>query len=398
MSGLYIHIPFCASRCIYCDFYSTTLRGRSRSYVDALLHELDERWDSFSSSRPDASTSSHLDDLTSSHPNVLTTFPLRTIYLGGGTPSQLSDTEMQRLFDGIGQRLDLTSVEEVTVEMNPDDVIGYHLPAAVNRVSLGVQTMVDEELRLINRRHDAQTVREAVAHLRQSGISNISLDLIYGLPSQTMESWRYSVEEILKLHPEHISAYNLQVEEETRLNTLVQRGELTVTDDETCIAMNNYLRQRLKEAGYEQYEISNYALPGYHSRHNSSYWECTPYLGLGPGAHSYDGKRRRSWNAPRVLDYMRGHRIEEHEELTDTDLYNERVMLGLRTRRGVNLALFPAEMQPTLQDLSRRGLIEVQPAQQDATQQGLIEIQQTHVRLTAQGLPLADEVIRELFL
>lgn len=367
MSGLYIHIPFCASRCIYCDFYSTTLRGRSHAYVDALLHELDERWPSF--------TSSHLHTLTPSH--------LRTIYLGGGTPSQLTDVEMQRLLDGIDQRCDTSHVEEVTIEMNPDDVADYHLPRQVNRVSLGVQTMVDVELRLINRRHDAQTVRDAVAHLRQQGIRNISLDLIYGLPSQTMESWQYSIEEVLRLHPEHISAYNLQVEEGTRLNTLLRKGQLTVADDETCIAMNEYLRQRLQEAGYQQYEISNYALPGYHSRHNSSYWDGTPYLGLGPGAHSYDGHRLRTWNAPRVMDYLRGLRHEDHEQLTDTDLYNERVMLGLRTHQGVPLSLFPISQQSLLNDLLSRSLLETY---------------QDHVRLSPQGLPLADEVIRELFI
>lgn len=383
MSGLYIHIPFCASRCIYCDFYSTTLRGRSHTYVDALLHELDERWFSFTSSHLHTFTHSHFNSFTSSHLHTLTPSHLTTLYLGGGTPSQLTDSEMQRLLDGIDQRCDTRHVEEVTIEMNPDDVADYLLPHQVNRVSLGVQTMVDAELQLINRRHDAQTVRDAVAHLRQQGIRNISLDLIYGLPSQTMESWQYSIEEILRLRPEHISAYNLQVEEGTRLNTLLRKGELTVADDETCIAMNEYLRQRLHEAGYHQYEISNYALPGYHSRHNSSYWDGTPYLGLGPGAHSYDGLRLRTWNAPRVMDYLRGLRHEDHEQLTDTDLYNERVMLGLRTRQGVPLSLFPDSQHAQLDNMISRSLL---------------EICQDHVRLSSQGLPLADEIIRELFI
>ena len=244
---------------------------------------------------------------------------------------------------------------------------------------MGVQSMVDDELKLLHRRHDAQQVRTAVETLRNQGISNLSLDLMYGLPRQTRESWAYSIDELLKLRPEHISAYNLSVEEGTRLHKLVERGELTPASDELCLAMAALLRSKLHEAGYEQYEISNYCLPGYYSRHNSSYWDQTPYLGLGPGAHSYDGHRLRSWNEPRLQHYLQGERQEEHEELTDTDLYNERLMLGLRTRWGTPLS--PLMDPHTLDALLAENLI----AQHD-----------DRICLTEAGLALGDEVVRRL--
>ena len=313
MAGIYIHIPFCATRCIYCDFYSTTLRNKGDEYVKALAKEMDERKE------------------------FLRDEPLQTIYLGGGTPSQLGDACIRQILNAIAERYDLSQVTEITMEANPDDIREGQDWGRVNRISMGVQSMVDDELRLLHRRHDAAQVCKAVKILRDAGIENISLDLMYGLPTQTLESWEYSIDELLKLRPQHISAYNLSVEEGTKLNTLVEKGELTVCDDETCLDMAALLRDKLRAAGYEQYEISNYALPGYHSRHNSSYWVQTPYLGLGPGAHSYDGQRQRTWNAPRVMEYLQGKRTEEKEILTDIDLYNERVMLGLRTQQGVKL-------------------------------------------------------------
>ena len=357
MAGIYIHIPFCATRCIYCDFYSTTLRHKGPQYVEALTQEMEERRD-------------FLGDAT-----------LRTVYLGGGTPSQLGDACIRKLFSALGQHFDLRQVEEITLEANPDDISEGQDWGPVSRISMGVQSMVDNELRLLNRRHDAAQVRRAVETLRHQGIRNISLDLMYGLPTQTMESWAYSIDELLKLRPEHISAYNLSVEEGTRLHKMVKRGELTPADDELCLQMAALLRQRLHEAGYEQYEISNYCLPGMHSRHNSSYWDQTPYLGLGPGAHSYDGRRLRTWNEPRIQHYLNGERLEGQEQLTDTDLYNERVMLGLRTRWGV-------PRLPMMDDTTLNALLS----------EGLIMAKDDRIRLTEAGLALGDEVIRRLMI
>ena len=402
MAGIYIHIPFCATRCIYCDFYSTTLRNKGPQYVEALVREMDERKDFLRES-------------------------VRTIYFGGGTPSQLGPAHIATLLRALSSRFDISHCEEITLEANPEDFIDgtWPLPPhsphvqygampsrpssspsqpsspapsspyaggleGVNRLSLGVQSLVDSELRLLHRRHNAAHVREAVHLLRDAGITNLSLDLMYGLPTQTLASWEYSIDEVLKLHPQHISAYNLSVEPGTRLHTLVQKGELTPCDDDTCLQMAALLRTKLKAAGFEQYEISNYALPGFHSRHNSSYWEPTPYLGLGPGAHSYDGHNRRSWNAPDVSSYLKGIRIEESETLTDLDLYNERVMLGLRTAHGIDLH----DLEYSLPKSSSLTTLHTTIA--SLLDRNLLQLHNNRLSLTPSGLSLADEVIREL--
>lgn len=375
MSGLYIHIPFCASRCIYCDFYSTTQPEKSHGYVDALLKEFEQRINFI--------------------PN---TEPLSTIYIGGGTPSQLPVTELKRLINSIlaiardkGLRLDL---QEITIEVNPEDVstswakelgcLNTNLISQLNknvlRVSMGVQSMIDSELQILKRRHSRHGVELAVRRLRTQGqISNMSVDLIYGLPEQTIITWKLSIKRLLHLNPEHISAYCLSVENGTFLQKMVKAGNLSPADDELCIEMADVLREKLREAGYEQYEISNYSKPGYQSKHNSSYWDGTAYLGLGPGAHSYDGKRHRVWNEPNLEDYLKGIRKEDGETLTDKDLYNEKVMLGLRTSKGIDAELISNRQLP----IHLRHYIEKKG---------------NNVKLTEAGLALADEVIRELMM
>jgi len=380
MAGIYIHVPFCATRCIYCDFYSTTLRNKGPQYVEALVREMEERKDFLHE-------------------------PVRTIYLGGGTPSQLGPECIRAILVELAKHFDLSQCEEITMEANPEDFVnglwtfpdgqllpGDPLPHSINRISMGVQSMVDSELRLLHRRHDAAHVREAVKRLREANIDNLSLDLMYGLPTQTLASWEYSINELLKLEPKHISAYNLSVEEGTRLSRLVEKGELTPCDDDTCLEMAALLRRKLKSAGFEQYEISNYAKPGYYSRHNSSYWVQTPYLGLGPGAHSYDGAKRRSWNVPDVESYLNGKREEGAESLSELDIYNEHVMLGLRTASGVSMRYFEntgihdaaiSSLKKTIESLQSRGLV---------------HINENRLSLTEAGLALGDEVIRELMI
>lgn len=391
VSGIYIHIPFCVSRCIYCDFYSTTLRNKAPQYVEALIREMDER-------------------------KAFLHTPVRTIYFGGGTPSQLGPANIATLLRALSSYFDLSHCEEITLEANPEDFIDgtWPLPSpsqpslaapsspyageleGVSRLSLGVQSLVDSELRLLHRRHNAAHVREAVHLLRNAGITNLSLDLMYGLPTQTLASWEYSIDEVLKLRPQHISAYNLSVEPGTRLYTLVQKGELTPCDDETCLQMAALLRTKLNAAGFEQYEISNYALPGFHSRHNSSYWEPTPYLGLGPGAHSYDGHNRRSWNPPDITSYLKGIRVEESETLSDLDLYNERVMLGLRTAQGLDLNILETAFPKSSTKTSTFNTL--QATIDSLVHHKLLQLQHNRISLTTSGLSLADEVIRELMI
>lgn len=355
MSGIYIHIPFCASRCIYCDFYSTTLRGKAHEYVDALLKEYNERSDFLPGGEP-----------------------LRTIYVGGGTPSQLPADELKRLIENIYR----DSVEEVTIEANPEDVTQDWIDTLKDiphlRISMGVQSLNDEELHMLNRRHDSKKPGLAVAMLRNAGVKNISLDLMYGLPTQSLDTWESSIDGIIALNPEHVSAYCLSIEEGTRMERLVEEGKLIPASDEMCLQMAELLRNKLRNAGYAQYEISNYAKPGYESRHNSSYWDATPYIGLGPGAHSYDGAKFRCWNEPHLLEYLNGNRIEGSETLTDEDIYNEKIMLGLRTSKGIDASLVETEKSHKQID------------------KGLVTIKNNHLVLTEAGLALADEVIRDL--
>lgn len=362
MSGIYIHIPFCKSRCIYCDFYSTTLSGNRILYVDNLIDEAIER-------------KSFLDAKN----------PVKTIYIGGGTPSQLPVSEITRLAETLNKSFTLDHLEEFTLEVNPEDVTAEFvaaLPGQINRVSMGVQSFIDAELQTINRRHNSQKPAEAVRLLREKGISNISIDLMYGLPGQTLSSFGESIDHAIALDVPHISAYNLSVEEGTRLAKLIDEGELSVADDELCLAMAALLRQKLTEAGYVQYEISNFAKPGFESKHNSSYWTGEPYLGLGPGAHSYDGHHLRCWNDHDLHSYLNGNRKWDSETLTDTDIHNERIMLGLRTRQGFSRTslLLPLD-EDVVRSLKNRDLIKEQ---------------NLRISLTQKGLALADEVIREL--
>jgi len=320
MAGVYVHIPFCASRCSYCDFFSTLqLKDAGEDYVEAVVAEAAMRCDELRGEQ------------------------LRTLYLGGGTPSQLPLPLLERLVVGLKNVLVLESVEEFTIEANPDDVTAQWCaalrPLGVNRVSMGVQSFEDDILRDIGRRHNARQVGEAMENLHGAGITNVSIDLIYGLPGQTLESWTRTVEQAIVLNPKHISAYGLTYEEGTRLWHQRERGEVIEVPEENCIEMYEVLVKLLQSAGFEHYEISNFALPGYHSRHNSSYWDETPYLGLGAAAHSYDGNIRRS-NPCDLCEYISrigsGKTACEQEEMTRWERYDERVMLGLRTAAGVD--------------------------------------------------------------
>ena len=374
MAGVYVHIPFCASRCSYCDFFSTLrLAEAGAEYVEALVAEARLRR------------------------GELRGAAVKTLYLGGGTPSQLPVELLERLVEGLSGVIDLTSLEEFTVEANPDDVTPAWCAAlprlGVNRVSMGVQSFQDDILRLVGRRHTAAQAVEAVANLRQAGIDNISIDLIFGLPGQTLPSWTDSVRRAIALHPQHISAYGLTYEEGTRLWHQRERGEVLEVPEEQCLEMYRILVDELQAAGYEHYEISNFALPGYYSRHNSSYWDDTPYLGLGTAAHSYDGASRR-YNPHDLRQYidriMAGEMACEQEELTRHERYDERVMLGLRTARGVDAH----RLRQDFGDEAWRYFIH--EAEKHITAGHLRVTNDGHYVLSRDGIMLSDAVIRDL--
>ena len=332
MAGIYIHIPFCKTRCKYCDFFSTTHLEKRSQYVDALLAEMKDR---VAIAHSEASNS----------PQGVQ-YPISTIYIGGGTPSTLEVEQLKRLGEEVmrlagdeakGER------REITLEANPGDITLEKATAwraiGINRLSMGIQSFDDDLLRLIGRRHTAEQARKAVAIAQAAGFDNISIDLMYALPSQTMEQWQRDVAEALQLGVQHISTYGLIYEEGTVLTALLERGHITPVDEDTEIQMYDYLVEQLTANGFEHYEVSNFALPNRRSKHNSNYWNDTPYIGLGAGAHSYDGTVR-SWNISDVDAYieqaMAHHLQPEQEILTEEQRHTERVMLGLRTNQGIS--------------------------------------------------------------
>ena len=373
MAGLYIHIPFCASRCIYCGFYSTTRLDLRQQYVDALIRELVE-----------VGMSKMLKDDS-----------ISTVYLGGGTPSQLTIPQLHQLFDAIYIYNKVESGAEVTIEMNPDDVSVPYADTlrqlGINRVSMGAQTFDDERLRWLNRRHTVAQVGQAVTILRAAGIRNISIDLMYGFPDETIDDFVRDIDEAIKLDVEHISAYCLMIEEGTELYRRYGDKRVREYDDskeETERKMYELLIDKLTAAGYEHYEISNFARPGFRSRHNSSYWTGVPYIGLGAAAHSFDG-HLRSWNVSDIQQYIaavnRDERLNEEEVLSATDFYNERVMLGLRTCEGVDLS--------ALSDDERNYCIqEAQPFLSD----DILLLTDNRLVLTRKGLFVSDYVMSSL--
>ena len=377
MAGIYIHIPFCRSRCIYCGFYSTTALDLRQRYVDDLCREMEIRG----------------------------TLPISTIYLGGGTPSQLTIEQLRQLFIYINKVYPLTSETEVTIEVNPDDVTEEYasqlsqLP--INRVSMGVQTFNDQRLQFLYRRHTASQAINAVSILRAAGIRNLSIDLMYGFPGETLSDWEADIEAALALNVEHISAYCLMIEEGTPLHRMMKQhnGDCPqCVDEETERSMYDTLIDRLTAAGYEHYEISNFAKKGFRSRHNSSYWNGTPYIGLGAAAHSYD-IRSRSWNVADINAYIegieQGERRFEEELLDDDTRYNDAVTVGLRTCEGIDLDALSKKYKDYCIKNARRYLDD-----------GLLELTTTNhdglpchrLRLTRRGLFVSDMVMSDLMM
>lgn len=317
-SSLYIHIPFCKKLCGYCDFFKTISLAKKSEVLARIAEEMRER------------------------APMLADTSLKTIYFGGGTPTVCTPEELGCLLRTAEAIFDCSQVEEVTVEANPDDLTDEYLAGlrkvGVNRLSIGIQSFRNEDLQMMNRRHNASQAIEAVQRARKAGFENISIDLIYGLPTATLEEWRDNVSQAIALGVEHISAYHLTIEE----NTLFGKKGVTTAPEELSDKEYEALCEMLHKAGYEHYEISNFALPTRRSRHNSAYWRGTPYLGLGPGAHSFDGKSTRSWNPASLKTYLEG-APAECENLSYTERYEEVVMVSLRTVEGVDLVALEAQ-------------------------------------------------------
>ena len=373
MTGLYIHIPFCASRCVYCGFYSTTLPALRDAYVDALCQELTLRAEELPADEA-----------------------ITTIYLGGGTPSQLTTDQLDRLFSYI-YKVYRPQPVEVTMEYNPDDITpafaDWIAQSPIDRISMGAQTFSDDRLRLLRRRHTAAEVRRATTLLRQAGICNISIDLMFGFPGETLADWEQDIDEALRLGVEHISAYSLMYEEGTTLHRWLSEGRIQEIDDDLSLRMYDCLVDRLTAAGYRHYEISNFALPQRESRHNSSYWRDVPYMGLGASAHSFDG-RQRSWNVADIETYIaaigRGERPCTVEALDPDTHYEDVVLTSLRTAEGIDLGKIQRDFG------SQRLDFLLAAADQDL-RQGYLVREDDHLRLTRRGIYLSDGITARLF-
>ncbi|MBQ9585308.1 MAG: radical SAM family heme chaperone HemW [Muribaculaceae bacterium] len=372
MAGLYIHIPYCKSKCTYCDFYSTPQVETMEQYVHSLLCEARLR------------------------KNEIDSEQVSTLYIGGGTPSVMPTSMLTTLITGLDKVFGLKNVEEFTIEVNPDDVTTHYVTAlralGVNRVSMGVQSFNDDELQAINRRHTAKQAIHAVNSIKDAGIDNVSVDLIYGLPGQSLDSWQHNVEQAIALDVQHISAYCLSYEKGTRLWAMREQGKVMETSDELCIAMYENLVKSLKKAGFEHYEISNFALPGFRSRHNSSYWNFTPYLGLGAAAHSYDGNVRR-YNPSSIRQYIKalsgGSTAYSEEHLELWERHDEEIMLRLRTSDGLDTTLFEHRYgQKACENLLSKS--------KPLIEQGLLNKDNNTLILTHKGVMLSDNIIRNL--
>lgn len=332
MSGLYIHIPFCVKKCNYCNFHFSTQFNYKSQLIQAIGKELILRKNELIS-------------------------PINTIYFGGGTPSILNYKELEYLFTIIKEHYDISETKEITFEANPDDLSVEYLQflknqTPVNRLSVGIQSFIDEDIKFMNRNHNADEAIQSIRSAQDIGFNNITIDLIYGAQTTTHERWMYTLEKAISLGIPHISSYALTVEPKTAFEAQIRKNKLPPIDEEKQATQFEMLRNKLIEHKYIQYEFSNFGKETFFSQHNTSYWKNKPYLGIGPSAHSYNGKDKRSWNVSHNIKYLKA--IEknilnyEEEVISEKDRFNEKIMLGLRTVWGINIDELEKEFSSSL--------------------------------------------------
>lgn len=374
MAGIYIHIPFCRKRCHYCDFFKSTDLSQKARLLAGLIQELKSRASELSSEE------------------------INTIYLGGGTPSVLLTDELKELLTTIYEHYPVAPDAEVTLEANPDDLSQAILSAlrqiGFNRLSMGIQSFAESDLKLMNRRHGVMQAVQSVNWAKKAGFSNISIDLIYGLPNQTLEEWERNVRIAVELDIQHISAYNLTYHEGTVFYDQLKKGALKELPDELSLEQFQVLVKVLKEAGFEQYEISNFCKPGYYSKHNSSYWKSQKYLGIGPSAHSFDVSSRR-WNVSSIAKYLEG--VEnnlpywESEILSEQDRYNDFIITGLRTSWGISEEMIRCSF-PT------RYFEHFEKYREKYLHLGKVEYHAGKVRISSEGLFISDQILADFMI
>lgn len=372
MSGIYIHIPFCRQKCIYCAFYSLALLSKKKDFLDALDCEIEQTL------------------------NYLPSRQIDTLYIGGGTPSLLSIHELEHIVTKIRKHYVLSPDFECTMEANPEQLQKTYLKdlitIGINRLSIGVQSFNDDTLRFLGRKHNATEAKEAIYTAKAAGFDNISIDLIYGITQRKKGEWEEDLRQAVSLPVSHLSCYALTKEENTLLWRKIQQNKLPDIDEDLAKDEFYQLLRQTREGGFEQYEISNFSRNGQISRHNYSYWTQQPYLGLGPSAHSYNGNSRK-WNVNSLTQYIenveKGIINSEYEELSCDDRYNEYVMLGLRTRDGINLENIELQFGLPFRQYAEKELRQINPSYY--TQNG------SSILLTDEGKLFADGIAETLF-
>lgn len=372
MAGIYIHVPFCKTRCIYCDFYTRTDMSPKYNYVLAICKEIELR-------------KSYIADEI-----------VDTIYFGGGTPSQLSIEDFNKIFETIYNTFEVSSDAEITMEANPDDLDISYLDSLqalpFNRLSMGVQSFNDDELKFLKRRHSSKRALDVVNTCKSLGYNNISIDLMYGLPNQTMDIWQRNLDKAISLDIQHISSYHLIYEQGTRLYRLFKMGDVKAVDEELSVEMFSLMIDKLGSAGFEHYEISNFARNGLYSRHNSSYWLGKKYLGLGPAAHSFDGDNR-AWNIPSISKYIAAigeHRLPlEIENLDRNTRYNDFILTGMRTMWGVDLIELERLFGTKLKDYCMKNV-------QRYIDEGFVYKEANVLKLSRNGIFISDGIMSDM--
>ncbi len=374
MAGIYIHIPFCLKACYYCDFHFSTSLNSKHQVISAICQELQLKR------------------------NYLDSSSVETIYFGGGTPSILDISDLEKILNIIYKNFNISNFLECTLEANPNDLTKQKIKGfrnlGINRISLGGQSFNDEQLKQINRTHTSSQIENSIKLLQDLGLRNINLDLMYGLPNLKNQSWEKDLKKSIDLGVTHLSCYCLTIEKGTVFHKMVQKGDLKIDSDEKIKLQFLIMRDVLIKNHFDHYEISNFCKPSYESKHNISYWNGNKYLGIGPSAHSYNGKERH-WNVKNNIKYIEsiknGELFFEKERLNRKDIINEYILTGLRTRKGITLKkLMKITNQNEYQKLKKQI--------DNLTKNSLLFHENNNFSLTQEGMILCDKITSDLFL
>ena len=372
---IYLHIPFCKQKCSYCNFHFSTSLKFKEEMISALKKEIYVR------------------------KNELENKTLKSLYFGGGTPSLLHVDELKSLIDEVLKHFSFDSEIEITLEANPDDLDQTFLKelsqTPINRLSIGTQSFFDEDLKMMNRAHNSGEAESSIKRAQDFGFENISIDLIYGSPTSNFEIWKKNLRKTIELEVPHVSSYALTIEPKTALNTWISQGKIAAPKEAEQHEEFFYMTDFLKDHGFDHYEISNFGKPGFHSKHNSSYWKYQEYLGIGPSAHSYNGRNERSWNVANNQLYINSlHQntlAKETEILSEKDQFNEMLMIGLRTIWGVDLSSLKEKFSTELLEYFQNEI-------KNKLEDGILSIENNHLKIPEKHWFLADGIASDLFM